>query len=204
MKNSGVTKTLILDRDGILIKDTHLLTSFADVEPKLQVRDCLLSLAKQNWQFIIASNQTVVSRGLLTEKDCWKLHHKIVELFKPVNFLKSYLCFHHPKASLPEYRQDCDCRKPRPGMINQAINDFSLNKGDTYFVGDRPSDIIAGNLAGVHSLQLMGEKSKSPIIESTTLIEEGFSTPLKSSHSFIDLAEFIESHHESIKEGELL
>lgn len=66
-----------------------------------------------------------------------------------------YYCPHHPESVIPEYRKDCDCRKPKPGMIQKAVQDLNITLDGSFLVGDKLSDIEAGNSAGCISILVM-------------------------------------------------
>jgi D-glycero-D-manno-heptose 1,7-bisphosphate phosphatase len=105
---------VFLDRDGVLIEDVDLVTS-AD-----QIRLLLQSLRAAGFALVVVTNQPVVARGLATEEQVGEINAEIARRLAAQGapgFDAFYFCPHHPRASLPQYRLDCDCRKPRPGLL---------------------------------------------------------------------------------------
>lgn len=130
-----------------------------------------ISAFKQNgFKIIVVTNQPVIARGLATESDVESIHAGLQEKLiqaggQPVHAF--YVCPHHPNANLPKYRLACDCRKPKPGLLIQAASDWEIDLQQSWMVGDRPSDILAGRLAGCHTILLESGRHLDPPIEST-------------------------------------
>jgi len=158
---------VFLDRDGVLIEDVHLLTD----PPSICMFECtppaIQALKDKGFRVIVVSNQTVVARGLATEEDVRRVHDRIQELLREANGSQIdafYFCPHHPNATLPDYRIDCNCRKPRPGMLMQAAHEHDIDLGHSYMVGDRITDIIAGMQAGCETILVQtGAHLQEPI-----------------------------------------
>ena len=102
--------------------------------------------AEQGFLIIIITNQAGIARGYYTENDYYILTDWMVAEFrkKGINIAKVYHCPHHP-----EITGECDCRKPNPGMILQALKDFDINPAESVLIGDKKSDILAGENAGI-------------------------------------------------------
>ena len=157
---------LFIDRDGVVIADCHLLTRIEQVRIPQSTQDAFRLLADSAYQVVVVTNQTVVARGLATEQEVDAVHaHIDCELRKTGSGIERfYTCPHHPNATLPAYRQDCDCRKPRPGMLLRAAKELDLDLAASVMVGDRISDIIAGHRAGCRTIQVQsGQHSAAPI-----------------------------------------
>ena len=157
---------LFLDRDGVIIEDCHLLTRVDQVRIPQSTQDAFRVLANSAFSLVVVTNQTVVARGLASEKEVDDVHaHIDCELRKTGRGIdRFYTCPHHPKATLPAYRQDCECRKPRPGMLLAAAEDLGLDLQASFMVGDRISDIVAGYRAGCRTVQLTtGQHEAAPI-----------------------------------------
>jgi D-glycero-D-manno-heptose 1,7-bisphosphate phosphatase len=84
-----------------------------------------------------------------------------------------YCCPHHPSATLPVYRVDCACRKPRPGMLLQAARELSLDLGASFMVGDRLTDVAAGFRAGCHTVLVETGRHTAPPIETAEPVDPG-------------------------------
>lgn len=141
---------IFLDRDGVLIRDVDILTRCEQVELLPGAVEALKVLQEAGYPIVVVTNQPVVARGWITEPELQAIHQHIRQLLQGqgADVSAFYYCPHHPAATLPEYRQACDCRKPRPGLLLQAAADMGLDLPASVMVGDRISDIAAGRAAG--------------------------------------------------------
>ncbi len=157
-------RAVFLDRDGVIIKDSNLLTETSEVAFIPDTLEALKKLKELGFLLIVVTNQTVVSRGLTTETGVHKVHLFINNQLEGL-IDKFYYCPHHPNATLEEFRKDCNCRKPKPGMLKDSANEFNINLTASWMIGDRVSDIVAGKAAGCKTIQVLsGEHKASPII----------------------------------------
>lgn len=146
-------KTLFLDRDGILVASIGRGEYLKDVQQVEFIQNNIeqfryLSL-RYNVDFIVITNQAGIERGLVTseEVDLINQYVAINMLSQGVPIIAFYICPHH-------WESNCECRKPKPGMLNRAIYEFKLNRSECFFIGDRQSDLNAGWHAGIRSLLL--------------------------------------------------
>lgn len=146
-------KAVFFDRDGVLVQSV-------DGEAPQRVKDMALipqmyAVVKttKNCGFlnIIVSNQPDIALGLIDEQTKRQLEEKFLRLIKSENLPIDdiYYCHHHPKGVVRQYAIDCDCRKPKPGMIMEASQKWSIDLKGSFMVGDRASDVKAGQAAGV-------------------------------------------------------
>jgi len=143
-------KIIIVDRDGIIntkMEKRKYLTSLEMLSYEDGKLEILSKLGKEGYSFIVATNQPGVAIGNVTESFLISLHQKITNdlRLRGVNILSFYVCKHH-------WNDLCECRKPKPGMLNQAIKDFNLTKKCLIFIGDEKTDIqaaIAANIIGI-------------------------------------------------------
>jgi D-glycero-D-manno-heptose 1,7-bisphosphate phosphatase len=174
-------KCLFLDRDGVIIYDVHLLQKEKDIQLMQGVAELIKAAIANSYKIIMVTNQTVVSRGLLSFDEAIALNklvaEKVSSLVKGWDFDAIYLCPHHPNATIEEYRIDCECRKPKPGMLLKAAKEHCVDLTKSYFLGDRLSDVIAGNLANCKSILLKGDKTDSDLIESTLSVNVEMEEP---------------------------
>jgi D-glycero-D-manno-heptose 1,7-bisphosphate phosphatase len=160
---------VFLDRDGVLIEDVGLLVRENDLRVLEDSARTLNALHAAGYALVIVTNQTVVSRGLATEQEVDKLNTRMLEKLRdagapPVDAI--YICPHHPNATLDRYRVDCDCRKPRPGLLLRASRELGLDLAASTMVGDRLSDVTAGMLAGCRTVLVRSGAHAEPPIES--------------------------------------
>jgi D-glycero-D-manno-heptose 1,7-bisphosphate phosphatase len=194
---------IFLDRDGVLIEDVHLLINSEDIRVLEGVPQALRSLKEAGFKLIVISNQTVVSRGLVTEQEVRAIHAEMERLLEQgggPHLDGFYFCPHHPNATLPAYRTACECRKPRPGLLLRAACEHNLNLRASFVVGDRITDIIAGARAGCRTVLVQTGKHQAPPIETVEPLDES----VQPDHVCADLkaaAEWILAHRRSSGQG---
>ena len=114
----------------------------------------IASLNRAGWIVVIVSNQSGVARGLFTLESVGTVHERIAELLRAsaARIDAFHFCPHHPEADVLEFRADCDCRKPRPGMLRRAAAELGLDLVASWMIGDRVSDLEAGAAAGCRTV----------------------------------------------------
>ncbi len=135
-------KAVFLDRDGTLNEDPGYLNDPAQLHLLPTVGEALSLLKQSGYLLIIVSNQSGVGRGLIKEEVLDQIHEKLDNLLAPWKIkIDCYkLCLHHPD-------ENCVCRKPQPKLILDAAQDFSIDLKCSYMIGDKASDIEAGQTA---------------------------------------------------------
>jgi len=164
---------IFLDRDGVLIEDVHLLVNPRDIRVLEGVPQALRDLKDAGFKLIVISNQTVVARGLITEQEVYAINAKMEHFLEQAGGLHLdgfYFCPHHPNATLPVCRIDCECRKPRPGLLLRAAREYKLDLGTSFAVGNRITDIIAGARAGCRTVLMQTGKHRASPIEAAEWI----------------------------------
>lgn len=162
-------RAVFLDRDGTLIEDVHLLTRREQVRLAPGAPGAVRALREAGFAVVVVSNQTVVSRGMATEGDVQAINQWIRQLLIEAGAGEIegfYFCPHHPNATLPQYRVECECRKPRPGLLLRAASEMELVLWSSYMIGDRMSDIVAGHRVGCTTLLVETGMHTAPPIES--------------------------------------
>jgi len=156
---------IFLDRDGTINLDhgyVHLSDEFQFIDG---VIDALVKLKKMGYLLVLVTNQSGIARGLfseeafmhLTEWMDWSLADRGVDLDG------IYFCPHHPEAVIEEYRQDCECRKPKAGMFLEAMAQLDIDMSASYMVGDKKEDMMAATSAGVgHKVLVRTGKEVTP------------------------------------------
>jgi len=154
-------KALFVDRDGVVNKD------FGYVHKKEQLKfvEGIFKLcrkaSKLDYKVIIVTNQAGIGRGYYSEDD-FKNFMEIIKLkfiSKGITIDAVYFCPHHPEHGLNRYKKNCAFRKPNPGMIIKALNDFDLDASKCVMVGDRITDIQAGQQSGIKKLFMLTNSS---------------------------------------------
>jgi D-glycero-D-manno-heptose 1,7-bisphosphate phosphatase len=132
------------------------------------VPTALRNLKQAGFLLILVTNQAVVARGLITEAALVSIHQALQSILvscdaPPLDGI--FACPHHPKANLLEYRRLCDCRKPNTGLLTRASAEHRIDCGKSFLVGDRVTDIMAGNAAGCTTIQVLTGEHDAPEIE---------------------------------------
>lgn len=147
-------KAVFLDRDGTLNKHTGYVHSPDEIQLIDGVPDALKKIKEKGYLLIIVTNQPTVARGENTIEEIEQInnHLKYLLSLKGAVIDGIYFCPHHPhkgyEGEREEYKINCDCRKPKPGMLIKASEDFNINLKQSYMVGDSEADIQAGENAG--------------------------------------------------------
>lgn len=154
---------IFLDRDGTVNVDhgyVHEIDDFQFIDGAIEA---MQQLKKMGYALVLVTNQSGIARGMfsedqfmqLTEWMDWSLADRDVDLDG------IYYCPHHPEAAVEEYRQQCDCRKPQPGMLLSAMKELNIDMAASYMVGDKIDDVQAGKAAGVGTSVLV--RSGKPV-----------------------------------------
>ena len=138
------------------------------------VPEALATLKGAGFLLVVISNQAVVARGLLNEGQVKELHLTLEERLQALGapgLDGFYFCPHHPRATLQGYRLDCDCRKPRPGLLFRAADDLGLDLARSFMVGDRPTDVLAGVRAGCRTIWTKTGQHDAALIETFEILD---------------------------------
>lgn len=160
-------KAIFLDRDGTINKYVGFLRSIDQFELIPGVADAIKKINASGYLCIVVTNQPVIARGEVTVDELDMIHKKMeTELgFAGAYVDGLYYCPHHPhkgyEGEIPELKFDCDCRKPKPGMLLKAAEDFNVDLEQSYMVGDGENDIKAGLAAGCKAVLINGEGTDS-------------------------------------------
>ena len=177
-------KCIFLDRDGTINRYKGLLYKVEDFELEKDVGEAIRMINHSGWLAIVVTNQPVVARGLCDIKDVEIVHKKLEDLLgKQGAYLDDIVfCPHHPDKGYPEenalYKIECDCRKPKIGMIKYCEKKYNIDLKNSWIIGDTSVDMQTGSNAGMHTgLVLTGMKGMdkkytlSPEKEGKTLLE---------------------------------
>lgn len=147
-------KAIFLDRDGTINVFKGFLTKAEDFELIPGAAEAIKLINRSGYLAIVVSNQPVIARGDCTFEELQEIHDKMETLLgKEGAFIDAiYYCPHHPdkgfEGERPEYKFDCNCRKPKPGLLFQAASDWNIDLSASYMIGDSERDVAAGNAAG--------------------------------------------------------
>jgi D-glycero-D-manno-heptose 1,7-bisphosphate phosphatase len=155
-----MNRAIFLDRDGTLIKDEGYQFASNNIEFLSGVITALEKFQSSGYKLIIVTNQSGIGRGYYSEYDMAKFNEQInIELKKHSVFLSAfYYCPHFEGSQKDMYNIKCDCRKPSPGLIIKAAEDYQINLSQSFMIGDKESDVLAGRNANVKNSYLIDDK----------------------------------------------
>ncbi len=159
-------KAVFLDRDGTINRYQGFITKPEDLKLMPGAARAIGKINESGYLAIVVSNQPVIARGDCTKEQLNEIHNKMeTELGKEGAYIDDlYYCPHHPdkgfEGERPEYKRNCSCRKPKPGMLLQAAEKYNIDLTRSYMVGDSFRDIEAGLAAGCMAVYL-GEKDSA-------------------------------------------
>jgi len=158
-------RAVLIDRDGVLnqlvyYKDGHVGSPFSAKQLVVYSRaaESIKKIHKMGYKAIVISNQPGVAKKQFSYAELQRMNNRIKRaLAKGGAVLDGeYYCLHHPQALIRKYRVDCDCRKPKPGLILRAAREHDLDLNKSFFVGDALTDVQAGKAAGCKTV-LIGQ-----------------------------------------------
>jgi D-glycero-D-manno-heptose 1,7-bisphosphate phosphatase len=146
-------RAVFMDRDGTISEEVGYVNHPTRYRVFAYAGEAVRLLNEAGWLAILVTNQAGVARGYFTEELIGAVHTLLEEgLGRERAHLDAiYYCAHHPSVGEPPYRYDCDCRKPRPGLIRRAASDFDIDLSQSWMIGDRYSDVELARNAGVRA-----------------------------------------------------
>jgi len=140
-----------LDRDGVLNVEKGYVFKVEDFEWQQGAIEAVKLLNEKGYYVFVVTNQSGIARGMYTEDNMKKLHDFMQEQLaaQGAKIDAFYHCPHHPEGKLFKYASFCDCRKPKPGMIFQAMDNHEVDTSKSFLIGDKPTDVRAAENAGI-------------------------------------------------------
>ena len=151
------TTAVFLDRDGTINEEVGYLDSADKLMIYPEAFEAIRLINESGMKAVVITNQAGIAKGLFTEDFVRDIHDRIQTrlLEQGAHIDRFYYCPHHPTDGLDPYRKICPCRKPAPGLVQQAARDLGLDLARSYIVGDRYRDIEAGHRAGTRGVLVM-------------------------------------------------
>lgn len=153
-------RAIFLDRDGVICKNrSDHVKSWAEFEFLPEAKESLAALSLLNLPLIVVTNQAAIGRGLMTVQLLEDIHQRMVADIAAAGgrIDRIFYCPHRPEDS-------CDCRKPKPGMLQQAAIEMGLDLTRSYLVGDATTDIQAGQQVGCHNILVLTGRGTEQLI----------------------------------------
>lgn len=158
MPNSQERKwAVFLDRDGTVIEERRYISDPHDVVLLPTAADAISKLNARGIPVIVVTNQAGVARGYFSLDQVREIHRRLDLLLRDAGAVVDgyYVCPHHPTAGVNEFGRECNCRKPKPGMLLNAASDKLLDLERSFMIGDKELDLQAGRAAGCTSMLVL-------------------------------------------------
>ena len=165
-------RAVFLDRDGVITQEPpYYAHELSQLKLIPRVPEAIRLLNENGFVVIVVSNHAGIARGYYPEEDAISFSRAVEDNLAKENARidAMYYCPHHPEAKVEKYRVDCDCRKPKPGMLLRVERELGVNLGQSFMVGDKLSDIEAGKRAGCKTIMVKtgqgaGELEKNEVL----------------------------------------
>lgn len=146
-------RAVFIDRDGTLSEEVGYVNHPSRFRLFPFSAEAIRRLNRAGWLAIIITNQAGIARGYFSEDLVLEVHRLLRERLESegARLDAIYYCPHHPSVGEPPYRQDCDCRKPKPGLVQRAARDLAIDLTRSWMIGDRYSDIELARNAGLRA-----------------------------------------------------
>jgi D,D-heptose 1,7-bisphosphate phosphatase len=162
---------VFLDRDGVINREVNLLSNASQLELIPGAADAIRLINKAGYLAIVVTNQPVIARNLCSIDELNLIHDTLeTKLGKEGAYLNAiYYCPHHPDGGYPEERKEykmiCECRKPKPGLLLKAADEWNIDLKASYVIGDKKSDVEAGMNAGVKQNILIEQNKEYALLK---------------------------------------
>ena len=159
-------KCIFLDRDGTINKYVGFLRTADQVELEPRAAEAIRLINESEYLAVVITNQPVIARGECSFEELERIHNRLYTLLGQQGaYLDGlYFCPHHPdkgfEGEVPELKFDCDCRKPKIGMLKKAEADFNADLSNSWFIGDTTMDVQTGKNACMHTIMLQSGDPK--------------------------------------------
>lgn len=147
-------KAIFIDKDGTLIADVPYNVDTRKIRLNHGIGPFLAHQSQRDFKIVVISNQSGIARGYFSHDDLLGVRRKINELLHPygVELHGFYYCPHYPTGVVRPYNTDCLCRKPEPGLLQQAATELGIDLTSSWMIGDILSDVEAGQRAGCQTV----------------------------------------------------
>ncbi len=150
-------RAIFMDRDGTVCEEVGYVNHVSRLRLLPRSAEAVRLANEAGFQTVVVTNQAGVARGYFDESLVADVHDRMRELLaeEGARLDGIYYCPHHPEVGGELYRKDCDCRKPRPGMLLRARDEMGIDLAASYLVGDSARDLRAGRRAGTSTVLVL-------------------------------------------------
>lgn len=151
------TAAVFLDRDGTISEEVGYVNHPSRLRVLPRAAEAVRRLNQEAVPAVLVTNQSGIARGYFSADVLSLVNASLIDQLsvEGAHLAALYICSHHPREGEPPYRLECDCRKPKPGMLLKAASDLGLDLARSWTVGDKPSDIVAGHRAGTRTILVL-------------------------------------------------
>lgn len=146
-----IKPAVFLDRDGVLTAENSYVCSARELQIFSYTKECIEQIHRKGYYAIVITNQSGIARGLFAEEELHKMNRMLMQ---ETEVDAVYYCPHHPQGKVKKFAITCNCRKPQVGLFEKACRDFRIDLKDSFMVGDRAGDILAGIKMGIKTVLL--------------------------------------------------
>jgi D-glycero-D-manno-heptose 1,7-bisphosphate phosphatase len=148
---------VFLDRDGTLTEEVGYVNHPSRLRLLPRTAEALRCLNRGGVPAVMVTNQSGVARGYFSEEVLAAVNAVLVDQLEHEGAVLDgvYVCPHHPVEGTPPFRADCDCRKPKPGLLHRAAADLDLDLARSWMIGDKPSDVLVGQRVGAQTVLVL-------------------------------------------------
>jgi len=146
-----------MDRDGTISEEVGYVNHLSRFRLLPRTAEAVKLINQSGFKAIVVTNQSGVARGYFPEELVREVHTKMQMLLghEGARVDRIYYCPHHPAVGPGKYRRDCDCRKPKIGMLEKAVRDLKVDLSRSYIIGDKHTEIVTGHRAGIKSVLVL-------------------------------------------------
>lgn len=193
-------KAVFLDKDGTLIPDIPYNVDTGKIILNEDVIEGLQLLQSYGYLLVVVSNQSGIAHGYFTTDQLNEVKNSIYSKCMQMGIYLDgfFYCPHHPEGSIHEYKGDCDCRKPRPGLILRAARDMDIDLSASWMIGDILNDVEAGNRAGCKSI-MINNGNETEWAPGTNRVPEYFAKDLAEAARYILTANKVSSDEKKLE-----
>ncbi|MEW5802159.1 MAG: HAD family hydrolase [bacterium] len=157
MEKEERCRAIFMDRDGTISEEVGYVNHLSRFRLLPRTAEAVKLINQSGFKAIVVTNQSGVARGYFPEGLVREIHTKMQMLLSQqgAHVDRIYYCPHHPDVGTANYRMNCDCRKPKIGMLKKAVRDLKVDLSQSYIIGDKHTEVVTGHRAGIKSVLVL-------------------------------------------------